>query len=186
MKPVKQDAVLIRLRDFIQSDSPWGNDQGRLLFPKLQEVVEKNPTELVFSISLNGIQKTDVSFPREGVVQVAKFYRRSRGFCLVNVRNKDLIDNWDAAALKLSQPLTIWEGEKHQLIGPAPSEGVREMLNFVLSVPKTTTNEVATALEIKISNASNKLKKLWEDGFILRRERTAPTGGVEHEYFRIK
>lgn len=178
--------MLIRLREYVKSDSPWGNDQGRLLFPKLQEVVEENPAEIVFSISLNGIRKTDVSFPREGVVQAARFHRCSRGFCISGIRDRDLIDNWDAAAIKLGQPLMIWNGEKHQLIGPPPSEGVREMLDFVLSVPKTTTNEAAAVLGIKIPNASNKLKKLWEDGFILRRERTAPTGGVEHEYFRIK
>lgn len=183
---MKQNAGLIRLRELLETDSPWGNDQGRSLFPKLQEVIEKNPAELVFNISLSGIKRTDVSFPREGVVQLAKLYRGSRGFCLIDIRNKDLIDNWDAAALKLNQPLTMWEGEKYRLIGPAPSEGVREMLDFVLSVPKTTTNESAATLRIKISNASNKLKKLWEEGFILRRERPAPTGGVEHEYFRIK
>lgn len=178
--------MLIRLRDYIETDSPWGNDQGKSTFPKLKGVVEGNPSELVFSISLKGIRRTDASFPRESVVQLAKYYRGSRGFCLVDIQNQDLIDNWDAAAAKLGQPVIIWNGEEYRLIGPQPSEGIRKLVAFVLSVPVTTTNEAAKHLGIKIPNASNKLKKMWEEGYVLRRERTASTGGVEHEYFRIK
>ncbi len=59
------------------------------------------------------------------------------------------------------------------------------MLRYVLSVEAATAGEAARALDIKVPNASNKLKDLWEEGYILRRERTAPTGGVEYEYVRI-
>ncbi|MGD0919401.1 MAG: DNA-binding protein [Thermodesulfobacteriota bacterium] len=176
----------ILLIDYMQNGDGWGNEQGRILYSRLSDLVEKNPAELVFSVSLQEVRRTDSSFPREGVVKLAKHFRGSRGFCLSDISSQDLIDNWDAAALKIGQPLTIWDGDKWQIIGPLPSEGTREILNFVLSVPKTTTSEAATSLRLQVPNASNKLKRLWEEGYILRLERIAPSGGVEHEYFRIK
>lgn len=176
----------IKLRSYMQGDDGWGHEQGYRVFSILRDVVERNPADLVFSISLDGVRRMDASFPRESTVKLAKFYLGSRGFCLTDFNNQDLIDNWEAAALKLDQPLTIWDGDKWRIVGPPPSEGVAEMLKFVLSVPKTTTSEAAMALKIKIPNASNKMKKLCEDGYILRTERIAPSGGIEHEYFRIK
>jgi hypothetical protein len=170
----------------MQNGDGWGNEQGRMLYSRLLDLVEKNPAELVFSISLEGVRRTDSSFPREGVVRLAKHFRCSRGLCLSDIHSVDLIENWDAAAIRMGQPLTIWDGDKWRIIGPPPSEGTKGMLNFVLSVPKTTTSEAAAGLRLQVPNASNKLKKLWEEGYILRMERIAPSGGVEHEYFRIR
>jgi hypothetical protein len=39
--------------------------------------------------------------------------------------------------------------------------------------------------DISVSNASMKFKALWIEGFILRRESTAESGGLEHVYSRI-
>ncbi len=170
----------------MQSDDGWGHEQGKQVYTKLRGFVEANPADLVFSISLTGVKRTDASFPRESVMRLAKEYRRSRGFCLVDVPNQDLLDNWEAAATKLSQPISVWDHDKYRVIGPRPSEGTREIFEYVLSVPLASTSGAAKTLGIKVSNASNKLKKLWEDGYILRREQIAPTGGVEFEYFRVK
>jgi hypothetical protein len=40
--------------------------------------------------------------------------------------------------------------------------------------------------DMSIANASTKFKQLWEQGFLLRRETTAESGGVEYVYCRIK
>ena len=176
----------ITLRDSMPGPDGWGYIMGRQVHEKLREVVEAHPEETVFSLSHAGIEHTGASFPRESVVELARSYRGRRGFCLIDAIDPDLLDNWEAAALKRGQPLTVWQGDSAYILGPQPGEGIREMLNYVLSVPSTSTSEVAQSLHLKIPNASNKLKQPWQEGYILRRERIATSGGVEYEYYRIK
>jgi len=137
-------------------------------------------------ISLDGVERTDISFPREAVIELARSYRGQRGFCLTDVSDQDLLDNWDAAADKLKQPLFVYNnGALFRSLGPEPSIGLREMLEYVQSVPVARTSEAAAALHLKVPNASNKLKQLWQEGYILRREQSATSGGVEYEYLRL-
>ena len=132
------------------------------------------------------LARPDLGHLRESVVELAKSYRGRRGFCLKDATDLDLLDNWDAAALKREQPLIVWQDDTAHILGPQPGEGVREMLGYVLSVPSTVTSEAAQSLHLKVPNASNKLKQLWQEGYIMRRERIASSGGVEYEYYRIK
>ncbi len=176
----------IKLRDYMPGPDGWGYTMGRLVHEKLLAVVEAHPEEMVFSLSLEGVEHTDASFPRGSVIELAKSYRSQRGFCLKDTADPDLLDNWDAAALKREQPLIVWQDDVAHILGPQPGEGLREMIGYVLSVPSTITSEAAQILHLKVPNASNKLKQLWQEGYILRRERTANSGGVEYEYYRIK
>ncbi|HKV08338.1 MAG TPA: DNA-binding protein, partial [Thermoanaerobaculia bacterium] len=56
---------------------------------------------------------------------------------------------------------------------------------FALERTGARASEFAAAAQISLTNASTKLKQLWEQGFLLRRENLAPSGGIEFEYFRI-
>jgi predicted transcriptional regulator len=51
--------------------------------------------------------------------------------------------------------------------------------------PQTRAAEFAAEKGISIANASMKFKQLWDQGFLLRRESTSDTGGVEFVYQRI-
>jgi len=176
----------IRLRDFMPRADGWGHMQGRRVREQLQALIESFPTEDIIVISLDGIEHTDVSFPRESVVELARQYRGQLGFCLKHLKDPDLLENWDAAALKREQPLFAWgEHEDYRILGLQPSAGLQDMLRYVLTVPVAFTSEAATALNLKIPNASNKLKQLWLEGYILRREHVASSGGVEFAYVRI-
>lgn len=167
----------------------WGHIQGRQVYERLQTVVEAHLSEEIFHISLSGVKRTDITFPRESVIELAKHYRGKLGFCLIDASDEDLLDNWDAAALRREQPLMVWntirDPRPRRILGPELSTGLREMFSYVLSVPVARTSEAATSLELKVSNASNKLKQLWQEGYILRREQSASSGGVEHCYVRI-
>ncbi len=164
----------------------WGHIQGRRVYEELYTLIESCPHEDIIVISLDGVEHTDVSFPRESVVELAKHYREQKGFCLTHLSDPDLIENWEAAASKREQPFIVWgEDKSYRILGPQPSPGLREMLTYVLSVPVALTSEAASALNLKVPNASNKLKQLWLEGYILRRERAASSGGVEYEYVRI-
>ncbi len=177
----------ICLRTHMNSSDGWGHVQGRETYEKLRTVVETHPADLIFRISLEGVRHTDISFPRESVIELAKGYRGYRGFCLTDLSDSDLLENWDAAARKREQPLMVWNKDivAPTILGPKPSTGLREMFQYVLSVPVARTSEAAANLHLKIPNASNKLKQLWLEGYILRREQSASSGGMEYEYIRI-
>lgn len=177
----------VHLREYMNNHSDgWGHVQGRQTYERLRALVEAHPAEEIIRISLDGVKRTDITFPRESVVELAKQYRGRRGFCLIDVNDQDLLDNWDAAALRQEQPLMVWnEGQLLRVLGPQPGTGLRDMFAYVLSVPVARTSEAAASLGLKVPNASNKLKQLWQEGYILRREQSASSGGVEYEYIYI-
>ena len=51
---------------------------------------------------------------------------------------------------------------------------------------KTTTSQIASSMNLSVQNASSKLKKLVDDGYILRFEETAESGGIEFIYQAIE
>ncbi len=53
---------------------------------------------------------------------------------------------------------------------------------MVISHRSTTTAKVAEELNISVQNASTRLKRLAEEGFLLRVEEAADTGGKEFVY----
>jgi hypothetical protein len=176
----------VELQALIGDDYGWGTERGRKAFNQLREVVEDNSAELVFTISLRGIKQMDASFSRESVIALAKNFRGRYGFCITNVEDKDILANWEHGANRLEQPIIAWAGNQPTIIGPQPGPGVQEMLKYVFSVPVARTNEAAAILELKVPNASNKLKQLWEAGYIFRRERAGASGGIEFDYFAIR
>jgi len=176
----------IRLRDLMEEDDGWGHEQGQEVHQRLLAEVRKHPAEPDFQVSLEGVRRTDSSFPRESVMEAARRFRGHRGFCLADVVDNDLLDNWDAAASRVEQPLVLWTGEAWRILGPQPSEGTRAALEYALSQPSVTASEVASHLGLQVPNVSNKLKALFASGYLLRSERPAPTGGIEHVYRRIK
>jgi hypothetical protein len=146
---------------------------------------KKNPGTVVFKISMKGVQRMDISFASETIIELARRYRRSKGFCLVDLNDKDIIENIDAAGEKKEQPMLVWREKSADLIGLEPSEGARQAFEFAMGRPQVRAAEFAAEKNLSIANASMKFKQLWEQGFLLRRESTADTGGVEFVYQRI-
>lgn len=182
---MKQE-VAIKLRDFMDREDGWGADEGQEIYMKLSRFIEQHPATAVYKVSLDGVRRTDASFPRESVMEIARRYRKKAGFCLVDMTSKDLLDNWDAAALKKEQPMFVWLTKGYRLLGPQPPAGCADALRLVLERFEVRASDVSKALTLKIANASMKLKQLWEQGFILRREDAADTGGIEYVYFPIR
>lgn len=182
---MNQNPTVIRLRDYMERSDGWGKSEGRAVHSKLIKAIDQIPEAIVFHISLDGVDRTDVSFARESVMELAVRYRGHKGFCLIDIVSKDLLENWEAAALRKKQPMTVAEVNDHYIIGLQPSRGNRALLDFVLEHGETSASEVAEAMELKLTNASTKLKQLLESGFILRRDERAPSGGVEFRYFVI-
>lgn len=173
------------LREFMDGQEGWGRSQGREVYQRLLHFVEDNPSTVVFRISLKDVQRMDISFASETIIELARRFRRTKGFCLVNLTDTDLLENINAAAEKKEQPMLVWQEKTVNLIGQKPSEGTREAFQFAMSRSQARATEFSTQMDTSIANASMKFKQLWEQGFLLRRESTAETGGVEFVYRKI-
>lgn len=183
---MNRNAIIVNLCSFTSSDHPFGNSEGKEVFRKLSEFVEQNPNAKVFGISLEGIKATDASFPRESVVSLAKQLRGEKGFFLTHLFNRDLIDNWSYAAKAKDQPLVIWNDGNFEIIGPEINQSTRDLVEYVLHKGSVLASEVASGLNLSVQNASTRLKNLVTQGFLLRSEDVADSGGIEFKYAAIK
>ena len=188
MNKMKQNSIKTKLINFTNSSLPNGNIQGKETFRKLSDYVDSHPSYIIFGISLEGIMSTDISFPRESVLSIAKLYRGQRGFYLegMDKNDRDLFDNWQGAAAAKEQPLVVWYENSYEIIGPETSKSNLELINYVLENNSVTTSKVSTGLNISVHNASTKLKKLVDQGYIMRSEDVAESGGIEFIYHAIK
>lgn len=179
--------VRLRLRDLTASDRPYGNEEGREVFRELTALADARPEPTIFEVSFDGIVGTDASFARESVISAAKLYRGHHSFCLSNLDNRDVVDNWRYAAHAKDQPLVIWHTDgRFEVIGPAMTAAASDLLTYVLRSGEVGTGQVAADLGISVPNASTRLKKLVSDGYLLRREDVADSGGVEFTYLPIR
>lgn len=164
----------------------WGRSDGREVYQRLLAFVEANAGTPIFRVSMKGVKRVDISFASETIVELARRYRGSKGFCLTDLHDEDMIENWDAAAERKAQPLMLWTNDKPRVLGPSPSAGNQAALQFALSRATSRASEFAEIVgNMSIANASSKFKQLWEQGFLLRTESAADTGGVEYSYRRI-
>lgn len=183
---MNQNEMIINLREFTKDDHPFGNVQGKDVFHKLMKFIDANPSCNIYGVSLDGIEATDASFPRESVIAIARFYRGEKSFYLTNVTDRDLIDNWAYGAIAKEQPLVIWSENGHEVIGPSMTKGTKDLLEFVLEKGSVTTSNIATEFDISVPNASTRLKKLHSAGYVTRTEEAAESGGKEFTYNAIK
>lgn len=179
------EVVRLRLADFIQNGEAWGNDLGRKVFGDLLAAVEGHPGASIFQISLQEVRRTDASFPRESVIELARRFRKQLGFVVTDVSNEDLLYNWDAAASKKEQPLFVRDKRGWRVLGMEPSPAKQRLLKYVVKNKTVRTAQVAADMDMKTTNASTQLRDLWEMGYVLRREEVAESGGVEFVYVSI-
>ena len=186
MASMNERVVVLPLRDFMDRPEGWGRNEGRNVYQRMLNFVEGNPGITAFKVSMKDVQRIDISFASETIVELARRYRRSKGFCLIDLIDEDMIENLDAAAVRKEQPILVWRGKSARLVGMEPSEGNREAFQFALGRACSRAAEFASERRgMSIANASMKFKQLWDQGFLLRREAAADTGGVEYIYHRI-
>jgi hypothetical protein len=164
----------------------WGRPQGRSVFEKLVSFVEKHPGQLLFKLSMEGVERIDGSFASEAIVELVRRYVGIKGICLTELADDENRFNIDLAARRMNVPVAVWNGGAIEMIGGQPSSGTREALDFVLSRSEARAADfVGVRTNVSIANASTKFKQLWEQGFLMRSESAADSGGVEFLYRRI-
>ncbi len=186
---MNQNFIVIRLADFMGGATEgWGREEGRVVYPRLLKFVEAHPGVLVFKVSVEGVQRVDISFASETVVELAKRFHGTKGFCFIDLVDLDMLENWEAAAVRKEQPIMLQEGSALRVLGPQPTRGLAEALDFALKRPSTRAAEFVSSMskrKMSIANASSKFKQLWQKGFLLRQEVTAVSGGIEYAYYRM-
>jgi hypothetical protein len=183
---MNEEIKVLPLRNFMDRPEGWGRGEGRNVYQRMLDFVESSPGTIVFKVSMKDVQRIDISFASETIVELARRYRGSKGFCLIDLIDDDMVENLDAATAKKEQPIMLWRGKSARTIGIEPSQGNREAFQFALGRAQSRAAEFASEKKaMSIANASMKFKQLWEQGFLLRREAAAESGGVEFIYHRI-
>lgn len=167
------------------SDHPFGNKKGQETYSKLKDYFDQNNSEKVIEISLEGIKATDASFPRESVISIIKHLNGEKSFYITGFNSRDLLDNWDYAAKAKNQLVVTNYDDALEVLGPDLNSSTTELINYVYSQTSVTTANVAKALGLSVQNASTRLKKLVNEGIILREEEAALSGGKEFLYKRL-
>lgn len=164
----------------------WGRSFGGDAHRKFVDYVESHPGQNIFRVSMKDVGKIDFSYASEAIVEVIRRFRGVKSICLVDLEDKDIIDNIDAAASQVKVPIMISNGGEPKLIGQQPSQGNKQAFAYALAHTDVRAAEFAEAApSISIANASTKFKQLWEQGFLIRSEGSAESGGVEFIYHRI-
>lgn len=182
----------IAIKDFMRPgiDDGLSIDHGRSVYTALLPVIQGFVDVDTIHLSMKGIREVNSSFCREAIVRTICEFRGKIGFCLVDIENEEYLDNFVAAAIKLKQPVFFKLDSGYKVIGPAfPSElprGAAEILDYVKKHNPTTATMLKSDLDLSITNASTKLKQLLEQGYLLRKQEAATSGGLEFKYFPIQ
>jgi len=165
--------------------SGWDREQAVPVAAKLVSHLKSMSDQRAAKVSMAGVERMDASFASEAIVEVIGRFRKSMGVCLVDLSNSAIRLNIDLAAERIGVPVTVWNGTEVAVIGMKSSAGNREALEYALSSAEVRTAAFADVAGISIANASTKFKQLWEQGFLMRTEGAADSGGVEFLYRRI-
>ena len=180
------ETFTVDLYDLVDGDTAYGNAEGREVYQKLVAKLDEYHRASIVGISLERINRTDASFPRESVVSLAKAMSGEKGFYIEKFGSKDLMDNWDYAAKAKGISLIAFVEDSYVLLGESLSAGLKSLLDMIMKAGHVTTAAVAEAFDLSVQNASAKLKKLSSLGLVLGAKRAAETGGVEYVYSAIR
>ena len=159
-----------------------GNERGRGVFQELRAVIAAEPSCQVYEVSLQGIDATDASFPRESVISLAKLLRGEKGIYLSHFASQDMLDNWDYAAKAKEQPIVVRDGASYRMLGPELGKRSREILDLAMRSQAVTTAMVSAEFDVSAQNASAALKKLHRLGLLPGDKEPAESGGLAYVY----
>ena len=82
--------------------------------------------------------------------------------------------------------MVIWKDDQFEIIGAELNAAARQLLEYVLIQRSVLASQTASDLGLSVQNASTRLKNLVSQGYILRVEDVADTGGIEFKYQAIR
>lgn len=174
--------ILLKLINYLPSEIALGSDLGRDLLTKLRCVLSEHPQESIFQISLSGVKAIDATCFRESIVALGLIEKSKKGLFITDIENEDIIFNLECATSSKGLPLLIVSDLGMDWVGKKMTISQKEIVQKIYSKSQITTSTLAKELNISTQNASIKLKKLMDDGYLLGEKINSISGGHEYIY----
>jgi hypothetical protein len=164
-------------------------DLGRKAFSKLEEKLEALPEPSTLVLDAKGIYLIDSSFFDEAILTL--FIKLTEGeygqrYLLLINSSDDSLFNIESAIkrrnLKGAFPMKKVDGTWHFFGALEPN--LKEALDRLVKKGNLTARDLASYFDIGISNASNRLRRLYEL-HLARRTEENTEAGLSHRYFPI-
>lgn len=160
-----------------------GTDNGRKAFLKIVELIEELDNEHVYSISLKDIELIDTSFFQASLLALISLYAKKKYFYVTNIQNNDVLLNLKCiAAYNASFVIFSDSMNKIQLIGKELTDNTLSLFQFIYAQTEVSSASVSKYFGISVPNASMKLKKLYDQGYIIGSKQDSLSGGHEFIY----
>jgi len=195
MKPPKQNRPQfeVDLAAEVGRSDAWGTDQGSRVFARLNSALMGLDDGTLVLIDYRGLERSDVSFQREAVVETIRKHRPKLLFVVVNLDDPDLCMNLDVALDRRGDVLLLRRGTRPTVLGRKLPDEHRLTLERVWDLGEVTSATLVAGgqqrsagqknQKAKLSTTSSRLIALWKAGLIARVEGTSSTGGREHRYY---
>ena len=177
----------VLLRDLAGGSEAWGTDRGAHVFTQLNGRLPALLDGTLVLIDYSGIDRADVSFQREAVVETLRRHRPRLLFVAFNLTNPDVRANLESALERRGESLILRLplGER-EVIGRRLTNEYQSTLRALRGKNEFTSAMLtAEPFGLESSTASARLTALWKAGLIERIQGSAPSGGREYKYFPI-
>ena len=178
--------ILLTLVQLVGGPEAWGTELGAQVFAKINnQLVGLNEGTFV-KIDYAGLERSDVSFQREAVVETLRKHRPRVVFLAVNLDHPDLRLNLHLALEKRGESVLVESNNSVSVVGRRLTPEQQQILDAVRAGGELTSARLTEPpFSLKPSNASNQLTALWRAGLLRRIEGAAATGGREYRYSPI-
>jgi hypothetical protein len=185
MKPIERIRAIVPLsmRDIVGSQA-WGTDFGAQVFSQLNSLLIGQPEGTLVPIDYGGLERTDVSFQREAIVESLRKHRPRLLFVADHLSDPDVLENLSLALERRGESLVVRTASGTRVVGRRLSPVLSTTLERARKSGVLTSSDLVTQ-RMRLSTASSRLTFLWKAGLLERVEGTAPTGGREHRYYPI-
>lgn len=164
--------------DLSENELVLGSKAGAELLAKLRACTLEKYT--ILHLSFEGIRCIDACAVRESLASLQKMNIGKLGIVVTNIENQDVIDNLLLGFKAKGLPLITLNSDYTVSVHTNGITTAKPVLEHIYKTGETTTSTLIKPFDLSAPNASAKLKKLSENGFLNCRKETAESGGIEY------
>jgi len=171
----------------LASSHAWGAAAGAAAFTKANQHLLPLPDRTLVVIDFTSIERADVSFLREAVVELVRKHRPRLLFIVADLADPDVQANLESALALRGEALLIrrLRGAPFVIGKQLPREHELTLRTLQEHAEFTSAMLTARPFALESSTASARLSALWNAGLVDRAVGVAPSGGKEYKYSPI-
>ncbi len=155
----------------------------------VMNILNALPSDSYFVFDFLGISLCDLSFADELLIET-KLYLINRKNLIIYTQNLNQVikENIEGAIARREQKenikinLLIMENGKYSKIGSRLEKSLEDTFLYISEKKTASARDVAEKYKLEINSASNRLKKLFDSGLLLRKE-VIDINGRQHVYY---